>query len=98
MKRLLSNGVYCFVCEKTKLIYVGCTDRSFLIRFIEHLKSDKTWINEKKRDLLLSDTMEFKILENLERRNKFMHLANERYYSEYYKNQGYTVIKNTYLL
>jgi len=92
---LLGCGVYCIVNDRTKTVYVGETNRSFLIRFIEHLNFDKTWIDEKKINLFLSHDTEFIILkEMIYIESGFPFICVERYYSEMYESLGYTVINN----
>lgn len=90
---LFSTGVYAFINEKLKLVYVGETSRGFLIRWIEHLDFENTWKNINKVKLLLDNDTEFKILKKINyNEGTFYFIGAERYYSEEYKKRGYTVI------
>ena len=64
-----------------------------MVRWVEHLSSEKTWSHPEKIKLLLDTNTEFKTLclvNNYGRGTVF--LATERYYSELYENLGYKVI------
>ena len=92
-KDLLGSVVYAILNEKLKMIYIGETTRSFIVRFVEHLSSSKTWCNEKKTILMLDDSTEFRILNQLDYRGSAgTYVALETHYCELYKREGYDVI------
>ena len=91
--KLLSKGVYIIVNKKLKIAYIGMTTKSFLIRLIQHLYSDKTWNNEQRVKLILDDSTEFKILKHIEYRGSCsLYLWIEKYYTNKYREQGYEVL------
>lgn len=87
------TGVYAIINDDSKIVYIGETNRSFLVRWVEHLSCEKTWSNSEKVKLFLDINTNFKIIcliNNYGRGAVF--LATERYYSELYQNLGYKVI------
>lgn len=94
---IYNTGVYAFVNHDMRLVYIGETTRSFLVRWIEHLTNEKTWKNKEKVRLLLDNATSFEILKILElyKKSKPVFMGCERYYCELFKEKGYKVINAT---
>lgn len=92
---VLGIGVYGIINKDKKIIYIGQTGQSFLLRWMQHLSSRKTWISKNKVELLISEGTEFVILRKFKVTNgNFTMLGCEKYFSEKYKEKGYKVINS----
>lgn len=87
------TGVYAIINDVSKTVYIGETTRSFLVRWVEHLASEKTWSNLEKTKLFLDANTKFKILCLVDYYGRgAVFCATERYYCELYQKLGYKVI------
>jgi len=64
---LLSKGVYAIINKNLNMVYVGETERNFLIRWIEHLMKIPDYTNDSKRiHLYLNQATKFIILKKMD--------------------------------
>lgn len=64
---LLSRGIYAIINKQLNMVYVGETQRNFLIRWVEHLMSISTYEDEPKRiHLYLNQATKFIVLKKMD--------------------------------
>lgn len=64
---LLSKGIYCIINKKLNLVYVGQTQRTFLLRFTEHIMRISKYQDDSSRvSLFLDKQTQFLVLKTLD--------------------------------
>lgn len=100
---LLSKGIYAILNKNLKLVYVGQTQRNFLIRFTEHLMRIPEHVDNFERiKLFLHEDTKFLILKKLDEpeyiERDFLRLEQEAY--EFYRKKNWGIVSthhfNTY--
>lgn len=92
--KLFECGIYAFVNERKKQVYVGQTNRTFLIRYLEHLKEIEIGKTRKSKLKLLKekDTRFFIIKEISHTEDEVIFLKAEKFYMNQFQDSGYTLI------
>lgn len=98
-KELLSRGIYAILNKELNLVYIGETQRNFLIRWIEHLNRIHTkFENFDRTQLFLHKNTKFIILKKMDQatfqRKEFYTYEQEAY--EFYKRKGWGVVSVHY--
>ncbi|WP_318503033.1 GIY-YIG nuclease family protein [Bacillus sp. T3] len=94
---LLSRGVYAIINKKLNTVYVGKTERNFLIRWIEHLNRISYYQDDPKRlHLYLNKGTRFIILKKMDspeyQNDDFYRMEDEA--REFYIKKGWDVLSN----
>ncbi len=92
---LLKAGVYAIINKKLNIVYVGETEVSFLIRWIEHVSKISQFLDERDRALLYLDKhTEYIILKELDprriSRKEFYRYEEEA--TKFYQYKGWIVV------
>nr|WP_263328616.1 GIY-YIG nuclease family protein [Neobacillus sp. Marseille-Q6967] len=94
---LLSKGIYVILNKDLRLVYVGQTQRNFVIRWTEHLIRTPQYVNNFERiKLFLHEDTKFLILKKMDEqefvRKDFYRLEREAY--EFYKSKNWGIVSH----
>lgn len=98
-KNLFQSGIYAIINKKMKMVYVGETEESFLIRWIEHISRIPSFFENADRTILyLEQDTKYIILKELD---KYKYTTKEFYRfeheaMEFYKRKGWSVTSKSY--
>lgn len=94
MSELLDCGIYVIINKKLKMVYVGQTQKNFLIRWIEHLRRiEKYADNPNRLRLYLDSQTQYLAVKKLEKQNGTLQFFNfENQAMDFYESRGWTVI------
>lgn len=97
MDELLDSGIYAIINKKLKIVYVGETEASFLIRWIEHTARIPKYLNQQDRmNLYLDNDTKYIILKKIDAaiHNTYDFLRWEDEAIQFYKDKGWTVVSH----
>ncbi|MCA1066021.1 GIY-YIG nuclease family protein (plasmid) [Rossellomorea sp. AcN35-11] len=97
--RLLDRGIYAVINKSLGLVYVGETQRNFLLRWVEHLdRLENYFENEGKTKLFLHEHTQFIVLKEMNSleysKSDFYNFEYEAY--EFYKSKGWGIASRHY--
>ena len=73
MSELLECGIYVIINKKINVVYVGQTQKNFLIRWLEHLRRIEKYENDLHRlQLYLDGNTKYLIAKKIERKNDLL--------------------------
>lgn len=95
--QLLSRGIYAIINKQLNMVYVGETERNFLIRWIEHLRAIPKYKDDPKRiHLFLNKATKFMILKKMDveeySRRDFLKLEHDA--QKFYIEKGWDVLSS----
>lgn len=94
MSELLDCGIYVIINKKLKIVYVGQTQKNFLIRWIEHLRRiEKYADNPNRLQLYLDKSTQYRVVKKLEKQQgslQFFEFENQAI--DFYETRGWTVV------
>ena len=93
MDDLLACGIYVIINKKLKIVYVGQTQKSFLIRWIEHLQQIEEKTNDMyKTQLYLDKDTHFLVVKKLEKTNVLDFYKYESEAMDFYQSKGWLIV------
>lgn len=94
MSELLDCGIYVIINKKLKIVYVGQTQKNFLIRWIEHLRRIEKYADDPNRlRLYLDSHTQYLAVKKLEKQDgtlQFFEFENQA--MDFYESRGWTVV------
>lgn len=94
MNELLDCGIYVIINKKLKIVYVGQTQKNFLIRWIEHLRRIEKHADDPNRlRLYLDRHTQYLAVKKLEKQDgnlQFFEFENKA--MDFYESRGWTVV------
>ncbi|MFT4416048.1 GIY-YIG nuclease family protein [Fredinandcohnia humi] len=93
--KLLDRGIYAIINKRLNLVYVGETQRNFLIRWIEHLNNIYNHFDNQERTMLfLNEQTKFIVLKIMNETTYLKHdfFRYEQKAYEFYKRKGWGIV------
>lgn len=95
LSELLECGIYVIINKKLKMVYVGQTQKNFLVRWIEHLQRIEEQTDDlHKMQLYLDEHTQFLVIKKIEKTNVLDFYKFESEAMDFYQEKGWLVLSS----